>query len=74
VAATWMRGVRLVICPTTLEADIDAAIGGKNAINIPGGKNLVGAYHQPIINDGPGAAAPRLEAAGPLPNRRMTAT
>jgi len=49
VAATWMRGVRLVICPTTLEADIDAAIGGKNAINIPGGKNLVGAYHQPIL-------------------------
>ena len=49
VAATWMRGVRLVICPTTLEADIDAAIGGKNAINIPGGKNLVGAFHQPFL-------------------------
>lgn len=49
VAATWMRGVRLVICPTTLEADIDAAIGGKTAINIPGGKNLVGAFHQPFL-------------------------
>ncbi len=47
VSATWMRGVRLVLCPTTLEADIDAAIGGKTAINIPGGKNLVGAFHQP---------------------------
>lgn len=49
VAATWMRGVRLAICPTTLEADIDAAIGGKTAINIPGGKNLVGAFHQPFL-------------------------
>jgi len=49
VAATWMRGVRLVLCPTTLEADIDAGIGGKNAINIPGGKNLVGAFHQPFL-------------------------
>ncbi len=49
VAATWMRGVRLAICPTTLEGDIDAAIGGKNAINIPGGKNLVGAFHQPFL-------------------------
>lgn len=49
VAATWMRGVRLVLCPTTLEADIDAAIGGKTAINIPGGKNLVGTFHQPFL-------------------------
>lgn len=49
VAATWKRGVRLVLCPTTLEADIDASIGGKNAINIPGGKNLVGAFHQPLL-------------------------
>lgn len=49
VAATWMRGVRFVVCPTTLEADIDASIGGKTAINIPGGKNLVGAFHQPIL-------------------------
>ncbi len=48
-AATWMRGVRFAICPTTLEADIDASIGGKTAINIPGGKNLVGAFHQPIF-------------------------
>ena len=46
-AATWMRGVNFAICPTTLEADIDASIGGKTAINIPGGKNLVGAFHQP---------------------------
>ncbi len=49
VAATWMRGLRFAICPTTLEADIDASLGGKTAINVPGGKNLVGAFHQPIL-------------------------
>lgn len=49
VAATWMRGIRFVICPTTLEADVDAAIGGKTGINIPGGKNLVGAFHHPLL-------------------------
>lgn len=48
-AATWMRGVGFAICPTTLEADIDASVGGKTAINIPGGKNLVGAFHQPRL-------------------------
>ena len=45
VAATWMRGVDLALCPTTLEADIDAAIGGKTAVNLGAGKNLVGAFH-----------------------------
>jgi 3-dehydroquinate synthase len=45
VASTWMRGVPLVICPTTLESAIDASIGGKTGINIPDGKNLVGAFH-----------------------------
>ncbi|MFQ5494333.1 MAG: 3-dehydroquinate synthase [Phycisphaerae bacterium] len=49
VAATWMRGVRFAICPTTMESAIDASIGGKTAINITGGKNLVGAFHQPIL-------------------------
>ena len=47
VAATWMRGVSFVICPTTLESDVDACLGGKTAVNVPGGKNLVGAFHQP---------------------------
>jgi 3-dehydroquinate synthase len=47
IAATWMRGIRFAICPTTLEADVDACLGGKTAVNLPGGKNLVGAFHQP---------------------------
>jgi 3-dehydroquinate synthase len=47
VAATWLRGVRVVLVPTTLLAMVDAAIGGKTAVNIPEGKNLVGAFHPP---------------------------
>ena len=47
VAATWLRGVRVVLVPTTLLAVADAAIGGKTAVNTPHGKNLVGAFHQP---------------------------
>jgi 3-dehydroquinate synthase len=46
-AATWLRGVRLVLVPTTLLGVVDAAVGGKTAINIPEGKNLVGAFHTP---------------------------
>jgi 3-dehydroquinate synthase len=47
VAATWLRGVRVVLVPTTLLAMTDAAIGGKTAINTPEGKNLVGAFYPP---------------------------
>lgn len=47
VAATWLRGIRMVLLPTTLLGMIDAAIGGKTAVNIPEGKNLVGAFHPP---------------------------
>lgn len=47
VAGTWMRGVDFVICPTTLEADVDASVGGKTAVNHPAGKNLIGVFHQP---------------------------
>jgi 3-dehydroquinate synthase len=46
-AATWLRGIPVVHVPTTLLGVVDAAIGGKTAINIPAGKNLVGAFHQP---------------------------
>ncbi|MBN2446084.1 MAG: 3-dehydroquinate synthase [Phycisphaerae bacterium] len=47
VAATWLRGIRFIQVPTTTEAAVDASVGGKTAINLPAGKNLVGAFHQP---------------------------
>ena len=49
VAATLYRGIRVVQLPTTLVAMTDAAIGGKTAIDLPAGKNLVGAFHQPKL-------------------------
>lgn len=47
VAATWMRGVRVIHVPTTLLGMVDAAIGGKTGINTDAGKNLVGLFHEP---------------------------
>ena len=47
VAAVYYRGVDVVQVPTTLLAMVDAAIGGKTGVNLPEGKNLVGAFHQP---------------------------
>jgi 3-dehydroquinate synthetase len=46
-AATWMRGVPVVQVPTTLLAMVDSAVGGKTALDIAAGKNLVGAFHAP---------------------------
>jgi 3-dehydroquinate synthase len=47
VAATWLRGVRCVLIPTTVLGMVDAAVGGKTGINTAEGKNLVGAFHPP---------------------------
>ena len=49
VAASYMRGVDVIQCPTTLLAQVDAAVGGKTGVNLQTGKNLVGAFHQPRL-------------------------
>ena len=47
-AACWMRGVNFLQLPTTLLAMVDSSVGGKTAVDMPQGKNLVGAFHQPV--------------------------
>ncbi|HET9672439.1 MAG TPA: 3-dehydroquinate synthase [Actinomycetota bacterium] len=63
VASTYMRGVPFVQLPTTLTAQVDAAIGGKTAVNLPEGKNLVGTFSQPR------AVLADLDALGTLDDR-----
>ncbi len=47
-AATYQRGVNFILFPSTLLSQVDASVGGKTAINHPQGKNMIGAFHQPI--------------------------
>ena len=65
-AATYLRGVPWVAVPTTLVGQVDAAIGGKTGVNLPEGKNLVGAFHWPLAT----ATDPALLETLPEAERR----
>jgi 3-dehydroquinate synthase len=67
VAASYLRGVPIIQVPTTLVGQIDAALGGKTAVDIPEGKNLVGAFHQPA------AFIADVSFNSTLPNRQRRA-
>src|SRR5690606_25815789 len=62
VAATYLRGVDFVLCPTTLLAMVDSSIGGKTGVDLPQGKNLVGAFKQPRLVSADIAALATLPA------------
>jgi 3-dehydroquinate synthase len=66
-AASYQRGIAIVQLPTTLLAQVDSAVGGKTGVNHPGGKNLIGAFHQPsaVITD--------TDTLSTLPDRQLRA-
>jgi 3-dehydroquinate synthase len=67
VAACYQRGIGLVQVPTTLLAHVDSSVGGKTAVNHPGGKNMIGAFHQPL------AVIADTDSLSTLPQRELRA-
>ncbi|MGV0005227.1 MAG: 3-dehydroquinate synthase [Candidatus Porifericomitaceae bacterium WSBS_2022_MAG_OTU9] len=67
VAATYQRGIEFCQVPTTLLAQVDSSVGGKTGVNLPHGKNIVGAFHQPL------AVFADLEMLDTLPQRQWSA-
>jgi 3-dehydroquinate synthase len=66
-AAVLRRGIRFIQVPTTLLAQVDSSVGGKTAINVPQGKNLIGAFHQPAL------VVADVGALATLPRRQLLA-
>jgi 3-dehydroquinate synthase len=67
LAAVFMRGIPYIQVPTTLLAQVDSSVGGKTGVNLPEGKNLVGAFHHPL------AVFADIELLGTLPDRELRA-